>query len=214
MDDFALWGKDSRQLRSAQAEIETFLHERLSLKSKDFPYINRCRHGMDFLGCRVFPGYSVLNRRSRRRFASKLRRYEYNYESGAWDEATLQRHALALLGFAAKPCSWSFRRQVLRNLGQRLIGLQPRESRGQLEQRRQQLHVLQPEQQHSVQPEQQPRIPCCPSSDQGRMAQGTEPAVVLSTNGCEGIHAWRNAKPGRPVSVGGSSQAENSGRPD
>jgi hypothetical protein len=30
--------------------------------SKDFPYINQTRHGMDVLGCRVWPGYSTLNR--------------------------------------------------------------------------------------------------------------------------------------------------------
>ncbi len=94
---------------------------------------------MDFLGCRVFPGYAVLNRRSRRRFRRKLGAYERRHQAGLWDEATLQQHVMALLGFAMNAYSWRFRRRVLKDLGQRSIGLEPGEPGRELEQQRAEL---------------------------------------------------------------------------
>jgi len=50
------------------------------------------------------------------------------------------------------------------------------------------------------------------TSDQGRMAQGTEPAVVPSAEALG--PSWRNATQGRPVLVGERDAAEPSGRSD
>ena len=46
------------------------------------PYINRTVHGVDFLGCRVFPDHVILNRRSRLRFRRKMSRLETEYLEG------------------------------------------------------------------------------------------------------------------------------------
>ena len=144
MDDCVIWAEESERLREVLGRIEEYVAVELDLTLKPVPYINRATHGMDFLGCRVFPGYSTLNRRSRRRFRSKLRRYETHHEDGVWDEACLQRHVEPLLAFTRQVRAWGFRSRVLKDLGARPIGLQPREPRGQLEQQRPELPVSEP----------------------------------------------------------------------
>jgi len=141
MDDCAVWGPCGRELRQVELAITDFVAQSLGLVLKPHPFINRTHAGMDFLGCRVYPGHSILNRRSRRRLKVKLRAHEQRHEAGQWDEGTLQRHVIALLGFAAKPRSWRFRQRVLADLGPRPVGLEPREPRGRLEQRRAELPV-------------------------------------------------------------------------
>jgi hypothetical protein len=188
MDDFVIWGACGGELEQIKVAVEEFLAAELRLALKPWPYINRTSQGMDFLGCRVYPGYSTLNRRSRRRFRAKLARYEERFEVGEWDEANLQRHVMALLGFAAQARSWSFRHRVLVDLpgcraanqcehtadgrgagkGQRPIGLEPREPRRQLEQQRPELPVGEPHQEQPGQPEQQPGVSLGPSSDPGQ----------------------------------------------
>ena len=142
----------------------------LDLRAKDSPYINRTSHGMDFLGCRVRPGYSELNARSRKRFRRKLRCYGEALAVGRWGEEDFQRHAQPLCAFALQVRSWRFRRRVLEDFGRRPYGLEPREPGRQLEQQREQLPVGQPEQEQPGEPEQQPGVPRGPSSGQGRMA--------------------------------------------
>ena len=76
MDDCALRADTPRRLREHLAALASFLRTDLGLALKPRPYINRTAHGMDFLGCRVFPGHLTLNRRSRVRFRRKLRALE------------------------------------------------------------------------------------------------------------------------------------------
>ncbi|MBK9137392.1 MAG: group II intron reverse transcriptase domain-containing protein [Verrucomicrobia bacterium] len=166
MDDFCVWGERSAELAAVRREIEAFLAEVLGLSPKPTPYVNRTERGMDFLGCRVFPGYSTLNSRSRRRFRRKLARYESRFEAGQWDEDCLQRHVQTLVAFTRQVSAFRFRQQVLEALGQRSIGLEPREPRGQLEQQRAELPVSEPEQEPPVEHEPQPRVPRRPSSGQ------------------------------------------------
>jgi len=170
MDDFVLWGSSAAELRELQRAIEAFLAAELDLRAKDSPYINRTSHGMDFLGCRVRPGYSMLNARSRKRFRHKLRCYGAALAAGRWSEEDFQRHAQPLCAFALQVRSWRFRRSVLEDFGRRPYGLEPGEPGRQLEQQREQLPVGQPEQEQPGQPEQQPGVPRRPSSGQGRMA--------------------------------------------
>ena len=46
--------------RSCAIAIGEFVERELSLALKPEPYINRCRCGMDFLGCRVYPSHVSL----------------------------------------------------------------------------------------------------------------------------------------------------------
>ena len=118
MDDMALWAETSTELRGHLAAATGFLKDDLDLELKLNPYINRVGHGMDFLGCRIFPEYTVLNRRSRVRFQRKLRRLEAAHVAGRLDELSLQQRSAALIAFTRTPglSSWRFRRRVVESM--------------------------------------------------------------------------------------------------
>jgi RNA-directed DNA polymerase len=63
MDDMVLWSEDGGELRRLLPRCRDWLGEELGLELKPTPYLNRSRHGLDFLGCRVFPSHRTLNRR-------------------------------------------------------------------------------------------------------------------------------------------------------
>ncbi len=118
MDDMALWANSGNELSAALVRIEQFVSTELRLEMKPTPYINRVRHGMDFLGCRVFSGHMELNRRSRRRFARGLATLERLYLAGRIGEEELQQRATAMVAFTRTKgvCSWKFRTAVLKSL--------------------------------------------------------------------------------------------------
>lgn len=86
------------------------------------PFINHTRHGCDFLGCRLFPTHTKLNRRSRQRFRHQLQKLDtwmINIEeTGEGDERVVQQRAVALFAFAqaAGVSSWQFRKNELEGL--------------------------------------------------------------------------------------------------
>ena len=92
-------------------------------------------------------------------------------------------------------------------------GLEPRESRGQLEQQRQELPFSESQQQQPGQQEQQYWVPCrpVPSSTRSRqsLAYGVDPAAILSC----AAGARAKSRSGRPVRVVGWNPVKNSGRP-
>ena len=161
MDDVGVWADDSRDLKRLESDISNFLHKRLHLGFKEAPYINRTRHGMDFLGCRVFPGYSVLNRRSRYRFRKKLRYLHMRTINGKLNESELQQRLQPLTAFTLQAESWHYRKHILNDLGSEPEWHEPGESWRQLEQQRQELSVGESQQEQARQHEQQPRIPRC-----------------------------------------------------
>jgi hypothetical protein len=166
MDDFVVWG--------AEAELK--------LELKPGTSLNRTGAGMDFLGYRLFPGTVRLARRSKLRLARKFRRYEAACGAGAWSELVLQQRMQALLAFVMPAESGAFRRRLLRQSGVAAKRLEPRESRGQLEQQRDQLPDREPQQQQPDQQQQQPWVPLCPGRSSNRMLDRvrTDPAAILS----------------------------------
>jgi hypothetical protein len=114
MDDCALWSGTTAALKDHAASAAAFLKEELALELKP-AFVNRTTHGMDFLGCRVFPSHLMLNRRSRVRFRRKLHALEAAFLEGRIDAATLQQRSTALVAFTrtAGLSSWRFRQRVL-----------------------------------------------------------------------------------------------------
>jgi RNA-directed DNA polymerase len=127
MDDFVIWGDDRAGLSMVRDRVAEFLEREMSLDLKPEPYINRCRFGMDFLGCRVKPSHVSLNRRSRVRFGRKLRRLEREHAAGRLGEPDLQQRATALVAFAkaGSTSSWRWRSRVLQSLAVDGQGLAP-----------------------------------------------------------------------------------------
>jgi retron-type reverse transcriptase len=199
MDDFVVWGQSVAELRAVWRAVNDFLAAELHLALKPNASLNRTTFGMDFLGYRIFPHELRLARRSKLRFARKFRRYEGEWMAGRWTELELQQRMQALVAFTLPACSRSWRRHVMdrfaclprdkevrkgtqcarRRQGVVANGLEPRDSRRQLEQQRQELPVSEPQQQQPGEQEQQYRVPGCPgpsSIPQG----GTDPAIILS----------------------------------
>jgi hypothetical protein len=118
MDDSALWADTPRQLVDHLQPVAHYLHNELALTLKPSPYINRTEHGMDFLGCRIFPYHTTLNRRSRVRFRRKLLSLEHAHLAGRIDDITLQQRASSLVAFTRPRgvSSWRFRRGVLESM--------------------------------------------------------------------------------------------------
>lgn len=118
MDDVAIWADDSAELRDVEMSAREFLRVQLGLEVKADPYRNRTRHGMDYLGCRVFPKHMVLNHRSKIRFRRQMRKLERAYLAEEIDEAELQRRGTAMVAFTrtAGLSSWKLRQSVLSRL--------------------------------------------------------------------------------------------------
>jgi len=182
MDDFVVWGESGRELREVWERVRSFLTAELKLELKANTAINRTACGMDFLGYRLFPGTMRLARRSKVRFARKFRRYEAAHRCGQWSELKLQQRMTALLAFVMPAESGGFRRHVLERFGVAARRLEPRDSRRQLEQQRQELPVSEPQQQQPGQQEQQHRVPGrpCPSSIVAPAGASADPAAILS----------------------------------
>ena len=163
-------------------EAEAFLAAELRLVLKSNVGLNRTAFGMDFLGYRVFPQGLRLTRRSKLRFARKFRRYEREWVAGRWTEVQLQQRMQALVAFTLPARSQLWRRHVLHRFGVVANGLEPRDSRRQLEQQRQELPVSEPQQQQPGQQEQQHRFPGCPGpSSSGALDDApADPAAILS----------------------------------
>jgi RNA-directed DNA polymerase len=167
MDDMALWG-DRHELKPARVGIERMLTEALGLRIKPTWHLQPTRRGMSFLGYRVFPRGSELSRASRRRFRRKWAACERGLADGRMGESEAQRRVLALAAFVRAARNETILNRLFgrgRAIGPNddfrtpAIGLQPRQPRRQLEQRRPQLPLRQPQQERAGQPQQQPRLP-------------------------------------------------------
>ncbi len=178
MDDCALWSDDKAELNAARRAVERFAAERLGLGLKPTWHLQPSVRGMDFLGYRVFPLGSRLNRVSRRRFLRRWTWCERAMGEGRITETAAQLRVTALTAFVRT----ARRETVLQRLFGRAwtsgvakvmadkevprcdfrvpaIGLESRQPRRQLEQRRRQLPLRQPQQEQPGQPQEQPGLP-------------------------------------------------------
>ena len=117
MDDFIVFGENSRELKEKREYIRYFLKEILSLELKANTQINRCGKGIPFLGFIVYPGKIRLSANSRKRFIRKFRSYEHKMITGEWEEITVARHVTALVAFTKTADAKAFRRSVIQRYG-------------------------------------------------------------------------------------------------
>jgi RNA-directed DNA polymerase len=113
MDDFVIFSDSQNWVVDCQRLVGEVLSSKLGLELKGDAHLNRSRHGFDFLGFRIFPGWRILNRRSRRRFRARFDELEQRHQRGSMGEMELQRRVGSLLAFAKEGCSWKFRSAVL-----------------------------------------------------------------------------------------------------
>ncbi len=144
MDDMALWGERGALVRAKDA-VATELGC-LGLELKGNWHVQPTGRGMEFLGLRVHPGGSTLTRRSRRRLVKKWTSGQARWEGGDWGDAVWQRSLNSLISRVRLAPRERILRRLREETGSAAIGLQPREPRGQLEQRRQERALGRPEQ--------------------------------------------------------------------
>ena len=116
MDDFVVWSDSTRHLTDIRQQLMDFASRELRLEIKPNTVINHVRHGFDFLGCRIFPGWAELSRRSRRRLGQSLHMCVANLESGRLTEREVQQRLEALVALPRAVRSWKFRRSLLKRI--------------------------------------------------------------------------------------------------
>jgi hypothetical protein len=164
MDDFVCWADDKAALLELGGRIGKTVVEELGLTLKHPPAPQPCSRGMDFLGYRIFPTHTRLNRRSKVRYQRRLRAILPRVECGEIPELAAQQRLTALTAFLLPAKSWAYRARVLGGFRSAAIGLEPGEPGRQLEQQREQLPHREPQQQQprQQQQQQQPGVPLRP----------------------------------------------------
>lgn len=108
MDDILIAGNDREALKQCVGLMTDYSAKELKLTFKP-PIFRKSADGQVFLGYRVLPYHCKLSGRSKKRFRSKLLRYDRLLAEGKWSECQYQEHILPLLSFALHSESKLFR---------------------------------------------------------------------------------------------------------
>jgi len=91
MDDMVFLSDSKAYLKDVCRAVQAFLHDNLDLDIHQ-PVLNSTAQGTPFLGFSIKPSGIYLLRKSKKRYARRLREYSNKYISGDWDEDTLANH--------------------------------------------------------------------------------------------------------------------------
>jgi len=153
MDDVLIFDNDTNRLKDVVACYSDHVRHSLRL-DLHAPIINRTDCGVPFLGYVVKRDCLRLNGRSRRRFVRKMAQWSVLVQQERVSIEQYAEHATCLMAFARKADVRQLMRKLSQTPGMFPSGLQPREPWWQLEQQRQELPSVQPQQQHAVEHEQ------------------------------------------------------------
>lgn len=107
MDDVVIWS-DNKDLLVCQAhEYEAFVNRQLKLQLHPFT-MNKTIHGLSFLGYVVMPHELRLNRRSRHRYRTRIRKMEDMVEAGSLAQQQCLQNMQAMIAFTEKANSKRF----------------------------------------------------------------------------------------------------------
>lgn len=98
MDDFVLWHDQKAVLIACFKVIEQFVNDQLKVELKPFS-LNQTKYGINFLGYKVFPHFTYLTQRSKKRYFKKMSHIHRQYLSEKWDQGMAQRHARPVIAF-------------------------------------------------------------------------------------------------------------------
>lgn len=112
MDDILIAGNDRAALKRCVQQMTEYSAAELKLTFKP-PVYRKSADGQVLLGYRVLPHHCKLSGRSKRRFCSKLIRYNRWLAEGRWGERQYAEHILPLLAFARHAESRRFRERCL-----------------------------------------------------------------------------------------------------
>ncbi|MCF7872386.1 helix-turn-helix domain-containing protein [Candidatus Woesearchaeota archaeon] len=82
VDDFVILSKNKQELRNFEQKIKTFLTQKLKLElHPEKTKIIDLKHGINFLGFKIFYHYKTLQRKNKNKFKTKLRKTKKEYNS-------------------------------------------------------------------------------------------------------------------------------------
>ncbi|GAB6120553.1 RNA-directed DNA polymerase [Dysgonomonas termitidis] len=116
MDDMLLWADNKTELMEKGTLFEHFIIQNLKLSLKPF-VMNKTEHGLPALGFMLYPNQIRLNRRSKKRFATKLTAYTALLDTGNMSEKQFARRVLSLYGFISHANSTGFIKHILQESG-------------------------------------------------------------------------------------------------
>ncbi|GHT84316.1 hypothetical protein FACS18947_1600 [Bacteroidia bacterium] len=116
MDDMLLWSNDKTELLEKGILFERFITQNLQLSLKPF-VMNKTEHGLPALGFLLYPNQIRLNRRSKKRFVSKLTNYTTLLDTNSISDKQFAQRTLSLYGFISHANSKGFSTHILQNLG-------------------------------------------------------------------------------------------------
>jgi retron-type reverse transcriptase len=117
MDDVLVFANQRARLWEVHAAVRAFLRDRLALVLKDeATVVAPVTQGIPFLGFRVFPGTTRMQRATLVRFARQARRLHRTVEVGAVGEEEAAPRMSSLFAHAAVADSASFRASFLEGL--------------------------------------------------------------------------------------------------
>ena len=83
MDDMIILHNNHRVLKSLKQIIENYLNNILKLELNSKTTINKVKNGISFVGCRIFPGYRKMSKKSVKKMKSRMRYISNQYNKGA-----------------------------------------------------------------------------------------------------------------------------------
>ncbi|MGZ2368703.1 RNA-directed DNA polymerase [Ancylomarina sp. YFZ004] len=116
MDDMVLWSNNKADLLNASKSVIFYLEKELDLSLKTF-VLNTNKHGLSFLGYRLYLNKTTLTHSSKKRFVSKTKLYEYKFKKNIWSQTEYQQHILPLLAFVYHADTKALRSELFHNLG-------------------------------------------------------------------------------------------------
>lgn len=112
MDDMVIWAMDKTQLLDVREKVFAFIREQLKMTCNP-PCLNKCDYALSFFGFQLKKSLIRLNKRSKRRYITKLKLYYTRFEKEVWSQEEFQAHVLPLIAFTEKADALRFRRQVM-----------------------------------------------------------------------------------------------------
>lgn len=113
MDDILMVDNDRDLLKQCVNNMTEYSKVELKLTLKP-PIFRKTKDGQVFLGYKIFPYHYRLSGRSKKRFRSKLLKYDKLLKCGIWSEMQYEEHILPLLSFVLHADSNAFRKACMK----------------------------------------------------------------------------------------------------
>jgi retron-type reverse transcriptase len=117
MDDIVVFGNTACELSKISETLTNFLQNNVNLRFKT-NFINSTKHGVDFLGYRLFDNRTELASKSKNRYIKKIRALSKSFSENRISENDYQRRMLPLNAFTQYAQAEGFRKNVLKKIGE------------------------------------------------------------------------------------------------